>query len=769
VGDAEQGNVLIAAMDPMLPAAGQQLLQLINALPIPNTERKFIANNAKLQYHNNIINNKDNSFLVDLTAITQQIDTSDIYKLSHAFTRPFLHNSLGPGGKNIFDIIIPDCLLSIESICCELNCESADIDYWIPLINCNRGVEELNPISPSLWSQYFSKDIEYRAKILNSISLEISETKLAKKIRIPNFALRDDWLSYIWPGQLPPVLHEYVQSLNSNNVTLSPAAKKVNSRYPKCPNVQLFLLMSSALSFTDFHVDFGGSSVFYHVIKGEKLFFLIQPTDNNIAAYMRWYQSDPVKSQRSTLLDYLEPGAVELLHIKEGFTAFLPAGYIHAVFTPKDSIVIGGNYLTSHNISLQLSVASTERVLHTLPKLCFPYYRNINWLAAKYYCIELRKLQNEQRAQEIAPFSLIHSINMNVLNGLQSLVKSLRQFSAAEVIYAHIHAHNKNFKLPSSICFNHPATLLEELELRLIYQKYLFQKEEQKDNAEMQPYLHNSAIRAAESLSIADGYLGYNYPPIPSNFRVDDFRFEFGSYEGEAEEKLKKLLKAGKQEDNYEEIVLNQLPSIFNNYNTNRKFAQHLDEGLKIIYPELSPEEEENDLNNSERNLHTNIEENHSTAAAEEDKNDADAANFFISPAAENKYLAATDPNFVYYSDEVDVQNMLNRSTEPSREAEENDNYSEPSNYSDEEYKLDTGKLKRKLTSSKGNNKKKLAKTAVADGVIDKNNPAAIESMMLADIQAHKAKQSSAAGAASARARMMKKMGVKSKQLSRRF
>ncbi len=38
-------------------------------------------------------------------------------------------------------------------------------------------------------------------------------------------------------------------------------------------------------SYTDFHIDFGGTSVWYHVVKGEKQFFLIPPTPENLAAY----------------------------------------------------------------------------------------------------------------------------------------------------------------------------------------------------------------------------------------------------------------------------------------------------------------------------------------------------------------------------------------------------------------------------------------------------------------------------------------------------
>jgi hypothetical protein len=40
----------------------------------------------------------------------------------------------------------------------------------------------------------------------------------------------------------------------------------------KCkPRVSMFCLVSMADSFTDFHVDFGGSSVWYHVLSGRKV------------------------------------------------------------------------------------------------------------------------------------------------------------------------------------------------------------------------------------------------------------------------------------------------------------------------------------------------------------------------------------------------------------------------------------------------------------------------------------------------------------------
>jgi F-box/leucine-rich repeat protein 10/11 len=40
--------------------------------------------------------------------------------------------------------------------------------------------------------------------------------------------------------------------------------------------------MSPAGCFTDFHIDFGGSSVWYHVLSGYKVFYTAPPTPANL-------------------------------------------------------------------------------------------------------------------------------------------------------------------------------------------------------------------------------------------------------------------------------------------------------------------------------------------------------------------------------------------------------------------------------------------------------------------------------------------------------
>ena len=46
--------------------------------------------------------------------------------------------------------------------------------------------------------------------------------------------------------------------------------------------------MSVSGSYTDFHIDFGGTSVWYHVLRGEKVFLLIPPSQESYEAFLSW-------------------------------------------------------------------------------------------------------------------------------------------------------------------------------------------------------------------------------------------------------------------------------------------------------------------------------------------------------------------------------------------------------------------------------------------------------------------------------------------------
>lgn len=85
-------------------------------------------------------------------------------------------------------------------------------------------------------------------------------------------------------------------------------------------------------------------------LKGEKMFFLIQPTSANLALYEHWMASS---NQSETFFGDQVDVCYQML-LTHGQTLFIPTGWIHAVLTPVDSVVFGGNFLHSLNIPLQL-------------------------------------------------------------------------------------------------------------------------------------------------------------------------------------------------------------------------------------------------------------------------------------------------------------------------------------------------------------------------------------------------------------------------------
>jgi F-box and leucine-rich repeat protein 10/11 len=64
-----------------------------------------------------------------------------------------------------------------------------------------------------------------------------------------------DWVEIAWPKALKMMQKESTNALDE-------------MWYPK---VQKYCLMSVAGCYTDFHIDFGGTSVWYHILKGSKV------------------------------------------------------------------------------------------------------------------------------------------------------------------------------------------------------------------------------------------------------------------------------------------------------------------------------------------------------------------------------------------------------------------------------------------------------------------------------------------------------------------
>ena len=81
--------------------------------------------------------------------------------------------------------------------------------------------------------------------------------------------------------------------------------------------------MSVAGCYTDFHVDFGGTSVWYHILKGEKIFFLIPPSSKSYDQFLKWHNDD--LQELIFFADEIEK--CEVVRLTEGDTLLMPSGW----------------------------------------------------------------------------------------------------------------------------------------------------------------------------------------------------------------------------------------------------------------------------------------------------------------------------------------------------------------------------------------------------------------------------------------------------------
>ncbi|XP_045465756.1 jmjC domain-containing histone demethylation protein 1-like isoform X2 [Harmonia axyridis] len=213
------------------------------------------------------------------------------------------------------------------------------------------------------WQKYY-EDKE-KDKLLNVISLEFSHTKLENYVQSPTVVRQVDWVDNVWPRHLKESQVEGTNVLEE-------------MKYPK---VQKYCLMSVKGCYTDFHVDFGGTSVWYHILKGSKVFWLIPPTEHNLALYEKWVLSG---KQSDIFFGDKVDKCVRII-LQEGNTFFIPTGWIHAVYTPKDSLVFGGNFLHSYGIEKQLKIAQVEDNTKVPQKFRYPFFTEMLWYVLERY------------------------------------------------------------------------------------------------------------------------------------------------------------------------------------------------------------------------------------------------------------------------------------------------------------------------------------------------------------------------------------------------
>jgi len=68
----------------------------------------------------------------------------------------------------------------------------------------------------------------------------------------------------------------------------------------------------------------------------------------------------------------------------------IPTGWIHAVHTPVDTLVFGGNFLHSLNVVTQMRVRDIEIATHVPKKFRFPLFTKLCWYVGESYLRDLK-------------------------------------------------------------------------------------------------------------------------------------------------------------------------------------------------------------------------------------------------------------------------------------------------------------------------------------------------------------------------------------------
>ncbi|XP_014807014.1 PREDICTED: lysine-specific demethylase PHF2 [Calidris pugnax] len=256
-----------------------------------------------------------------------------------------------------------------------------------------------------------------RKRVLNVTNLEFSDTRMSSFVEPPDIVKKLSWVENYWPDD-------------------ALLAK---------PKVTKYCLICVKDSYTDFHIDSGGASAWYHVLKGEKIFYLIKPASANISLYERWQSA----ANHSEMFFADQVDKCYKCTVKQGQTLFIPSGWIYATLTPVDCLAFAGHFLHSLSVEMQMRAYEVERRLKIVSLTQFPNFETACWYMGKHL---LETFKGLHKVGQQPPAHLLQGAK--ILNG------AFRSWTKKQALAEHEDELPENFK---------PAQLIKDLakEIRL--------------------------------------------------------------------------------------------------------------------------------------------------------------------------------------------------------------------------------------------------------------------------------------------------------------
>jgi F-box/leucine-rich repeat protein 10/11 len=153
----------------------------------------------------------------------------------------------------------------------------------------------------------------------------------------------------------------------------------------------------------------------------------VEPTPDNLLEFEKWSSSP----RQDFVFFGSQVSKCFRVHLHAGQTLLIPSGWIHAVYTPVDSLVFGGNFVHGLSIPMQLRVYDIEERTQVPAKFRFPFFEKLNWYAAKTYVDQHRAALSRSSTEESPSVRVLTKWELNGLVYLAQVPTSLRCVSVS--------------------------------------------------------------------------------------------------------------------------------------------------------------------------------------------------------------------------------------------------------------------------------------------------------------------------------------------------
>ncbi|VDO20507.1 unnamed protein product [Haemonchus placei] len=228
--------------------------------------------------------------------------------------------------------------------------EEFSVDDVLRLVGGNRMIEVVEVSGQTSvkmclqdFIDYYKTPREERTTLYNVLSLEFSNTEMEDIVQSPTLVRQIDWVDNHWPDALR---QRYITFNKKGHYTPHHTYPKWYSFY--CILI-IFMLTSEAL-----HYNF-------------QLMFLTN---------IRLYEEFVKNPEQTGFFGHVVDKCARVV-LNPGTTTIIPSGWIHAVYTPSDSLVFGGNFLHSLRSEMQIQVYLSENRINITKKFRFPYIEEL--------------------------------------------------------------------------------------------------------------------------------------------------------------------------------------------------------------------------------------------------------------------------------------------------------------------------------------------------------------------------------------------------------